>query len=93
MSLGVEGMRKVIQDANNSKESKGQASLTARKMRLANWRTYHIMQSAGNLRRKREGRVEGEDERGRAGGEEVAWRKKRNYWRLRTKEGRKGSSI
>lgn len=33
-------------------------------MCLANWRAYHIMQSAGNLRRKRKGRVEGEDERG-----------------------------
>lgn len=47
-----------------AEKSKGQASLTARKMGLANWRAYHIMQSAGNLRHKRKGRVEGEDERG-----------------------------
>lgn len=50
--------------SNKSKKSKDQASLTARKMCLANWRAYHIMQSAGNLRRKRKGRIEGEDERG-----------------------------
>lgn len=37
-------------------------------MCLASWRAYHIMQSAGNLRHKRKGTVEGEDERGRAGG-------------------------
>lgn len=64
------------------KKSKGRASLTARKVYLANWRAYHIMQSAGNLRRKRRERVEGEDERGRDGGRRVAWRKMRNYWRL-----------
>lgn len=40
------------------------------------------MQSAGNLRRKRKGRVEGENERGMVGGRRVAWRRMRNYWRL-----------
>lgn len=51
------------------------------------------MQSAGNLRRKRRERVEGEDERGRDGGRRVAWRKMRNYWRLiMKKKAWKGSS-
>lgn len=67
------------------KKSKGRASLAARNVCLANWRAYHIMQSAGNLRRKRRERVEGEDERGRDGGRR-AWRKMRNYWRLIMKQ-------
>lgn len=55
------------------------------------------MQSAGNLRRRRRERVEGEDERGEGGteggGRRVAWRKTRNYWRLiMKKEAWKGSS-
>lgn len=69
-------------------KSKDQASLTARKMCLANWRAYHIMQSAGNLQRKRKGRVEGEDERG--GGPEDGLAQKEKLLAARKKEGMRG---
>lgn len=70
MLLGVVGMRRSPRMQVRVKKSKGRASLTARKVYLANWRAYHIMQSAGNLRRKRRERVEGEDERGEGRREE-----------------------